>query len=165
MKSTNKIFKLADKFTLKLQKYAQTAEVDSSAVTLAVRPTVNNVLTKMNFNAAITKAIQDVANKIAAVNQEMHGSIKIDTFVTNAVGGVGKWKINPANSGLKFGGSLSLDKSAGPALKQFISKVNAAIIPVLEKEFNRISLMDKEGWAGNKITNHETNVNEVNLDV
>jgi|SRR6185436_8654738 len=162
---TNIIFKLADKFIYKLQKHAQSSEVDNSSVILAVRPTVNSILTKINFNSLISKTLQDVVNKISEANQEIHGDIKIDIFVTNATGGIGKWRIDHATSGLKFTGSLVNDKTVGPVFKQLISKANSLIFPSLEKEFNRISQVDKQGWAGDKITNHETNINEVNLNV
>lgn len=162
---TNKIFKLADKFVHKLLIYAQTTEVDSTSVTLAVRPAVNNILVKINFNLLVSKALQDVVNKMSVTNQEMHGDIKIDTFITNANGGIGKWKIDSSSSGLKFSGSLVSNKFVAPVFKQLVSKTNILIFPTLEKEFNRISQVDKQGWAGDKITNHETNINEVNLNI
>lgn len=165
MKSVDKINKLANKFALKLLLKYAAVEQDSTGVTLAVRPTVNNMLTKNNFNANLQKVLQDVVAKIAEANQQIHGTLKIDIFVVNAAGTPGKWKINTAKSGLKVSGSLLNDKIAGPTLKTFISKMNALIFPVLEKEFNRLSAIDKEGWAGNVITNHESDISEVNISI
>ena len=157
---------LADKFVLKLKKYAQTnMEIDSTNVTLAVRPVINNVLTKTNFNNVLSKIIQDAANKAASSNIELSGNIKIDTFITTANGNSGKWKIDPLTSGLKVSGSLLNNKLVSSSISSLIMKTNLSIFSELEKELNRVSSTDKQGWAGNKISNHETNINEVNVEI
>jgi hypothetical protein len=74
-----KVSKLADKFEKKLSKYAQTVpvsnEVDSTVVTLAVRPTTNTTLTTMKFGDLINKALTDAATKLANSGKELHGDI------------------------------------------------------------------------------------------
>lgn len=162
MKSLDIINKLANKLEFKLQKYSQAVtEVESTDVTLSVRPVVNNILSQVKLDAALSKLIQDAANKAAENDQEIHGSLIINTYVTNAVLVDGRWKINPSTSGLKASGSLLNDKIIGPMIRQSISKVNTVIAQALEKEFNRLA----SNWAGSKINNHETAVDEINIEL
>jgi hypothetical protein len=165
----NKISKLADKFERKLSKYAQTvspsSEVDSTVVTLAVRPTTNTTLTTMKFGDLINKAVTDAAVKLTNSGKELHGDIKISSFTTNATSTGGKWKIDTAKSGLKVGGTLMTDPIAAAAIKTVVSAANAKIIPLLETQFNKQSGMDKEGWTGTTITNHSTDINETSAEL
>lgn len=162
----SRVSKLATKFEKKLAKYAQTtSEVDSSNVTLAVRPAVNNALTTLKFNNLLQTALQGAVDKLFAANKELHGDVKISNFITNASLVGGKWKVDPAKTGLKVSGTLLTDPTAAAAIKAVVSKANATIIPLLEAQFNKQSQMDKEGWAGTTITNHDTDINEVNLDI
>lgn len=169
--SFSKVSKLADKFEKKLSKYAQTTsastEVDSTVVTLAVRPTTNTTLTTMKFGDLINKAVTDAATKLAnpPSNKELHGDVKISSFITNALSTGGKWKINPAKSGLKVEGTLMTDPVAAAAIKAVVSAANAKIIPLLETQFNKQSQMDQEGWKGTTITNHSTDVNETSAEL
>lgn len=165
-----KVSKLADKFERKLSKYAQTAtpassEVDSTVVTLAVGPTTNTTLTTMKFGDLINKAINDVNAKVYASGKELHGDLKISSFVTSATSTGGKWKIDPAKSGLKVEGTLMTDPVASAAIKAVVSAANAKIIPLLETQFNKQSQMDQEGWKGTTITNHSTDINETTADL
>lgn len=164
MKYIDTIFKLASKFEYKLNKYAQgnvLAEVDTTDVTLNVRPTVNGIISSVNLGELLQKSIQKAANKATESNQEIHGDLKINTYITNAFQQGGKWKIDPSSSGLAVSGTLLNDQIVGPMIKQLLSKINVTIAQALEKEFNRVSV----NWKGNKITSHETGVNEINLDL
>ncbi len=165
----SKISRLADRFERKLSKYAQTtpasSEVDSTVVTLAVRPTTNTALTTMKFGDLISKAIADASNKAASTGKELHGTVKISSFTTNASLVGGKWKIDPSKSGLKVEGTLMSDPTAAAAITAVVKAANAKLIPLLETQFNKQSQMDKEGWAGTTITNHSTDVNETSGEV
>jgi hypothetical protein len=152
---------LANHFEYKLRKEAQAAkEVDSTGVTLAVRPTANTILGQ---NPGLATVLQAAANKIAAAN--IRGGLAINSFITNANLVGGKWKINPQTSGLKITGSLVNDKTASSIVKSALAALNAKLIAALEKEFNRLSQMDKEGWAGTTITNHETDISGSNFEI
>lgn len=162
--SFDKVSKLATRFEKKLLKYAQTTtEVDSTVVTLAVRPTTNTALTAMKFSDAINKAILKVVSSPS--NSELHGDVKISSITTNATLTNGKWKINPATSGLVISGTLMADPAAASAIKAVVSAANAKIIPLLETQFNKQSQMDKSGWAGTVITNHSTDINETTAEL
>lgn len=147
---------LADHFEYRLRKEAQASqEVNSTSVTLIVRPTVNTIISQ---NPTLANIVQSVANKIVTTNPSLRGNLAINSFIVNANLVGGKWKINPATSGFKITGSLLSDKSVPTLVKNALSSLNAKIFAQLEKEFNRISQMDKEGWAGTTITNHETDI-------
>jgi len=155
------LYSLANYFEQKIKKEAQAnKEVDSTNVTLAVRPTVNTITAQ---NPGLATALQAAANKIAAAN--IKGGLAINSFITNASLVGGKWKINPQTSGLKITGSLANDKAANSIVRSALATLNAKIIAALEKEFNRLSQMDKEGWAGITITNHETEVSGSNFEI
>jgi hypothetical protein len=133
----------------------QVGEADSSVVTLSTRPTVNKVLTNMQFNNLVQKVVQDVVNK----NPDIHGNLAISSFITNATLSNGNWVIDPTTSGLKVEGNLYNQVS----VKNLIAKTNQAIFKTLAEELNRLT---KGGsLIGNKITNHDTNINEVSLSV
>jgi len=148
---------LANHFEYKLRKEAQTLqEVNSTSVTLIVRPTVNTIISQ---NPTLANIVQGVGNKIIQTNPDLRGNLIVNSFIVNANLVGGKWKINPGTSGFKITGSLIGDKSVSTIVKNALSSLNAKIFLQLEKEFNRISQMDKEGWAGTTITNHETDIN------
>jgi hypothetical protein len=147
---------LADHFEYRLKKEAQAAkEVDSTSVTLAVRPNVNAIISQ---NPTLANLVQNIANKIVATNPSLRGDLAINSFIVNANLVGGKWKINPATSGFKITGSLMKDKAVPTIVKNTLSSLNAKIFAKLEQEFNRQSSMDKEGWAGTTITNHESEI-------
>lgn len=163
MKSYIILSHLADKFELKLKKYAQSSimEVDSTNVTLSVRPVVNKVLTNYNFAILVQNIIQNIVNKASDMNKILHGDLKIDTFITNASLGKTGWKIDPMTSGMKATGSLLNDNLTSSSLKTLLNKINIVIINDLNKEFNRVA----SNWSGNKITDHETMINEVTITI
>lgn len=151
---SSRLLKLADKFERKLAKYAQAAgEADSTNVTLAVRPTVNTALGTLNFNAAMQKALQTAVN----ANPDMTGDFAANSFITNATLTGGKWVVDPKTSGLVPTGTLAKN----PALTSVLAKVNAALIAAVAKELNRLS----SSLNGTKITNHDTTVNGVTLEI
>jgi len=153
MKYSEKINKLATYFEEKMLKYAE--EVDSTMITLITRPLVNDTLTKIKFNDIIQKSVQSIANKMQT---DFHGSLTIDTWVTNAKMTAGKWKVDPS-SGLVVKGSLSRDLS----IQTTIVKVNNMIINALTKALDNATA--KKMIVGSEITNHETGINEVSVNV
>lgn len=125
------------------------SEVDSSNVTLSVRPTVNSILENSKVNEILQKAVQNLINK----KPDLKGSFMANSFITNAVKQGSKWIVDPKTSGLVAKGEFASD----PSIRGIVSKVNAACIQALNKEFNRVSA----NWTGNKVTNHQSDVNEV----
>ena len=112
----------------------------------------------------ISKIINEAANKLANANQELHGNLKITDFITNASLVGSKWQVDPKTSGLKPEGSLLTNKLVGPSVLNVIRQTNAQIVPALNKELNRLAV-NKEEWAGNKISNHETEVNNISAEI
>jgi hypothetical protein len=154
---------LANHFEYKLRKEAQAAkEIDSTSVTMIVRPTVNTIISQ---NPTLANIVQGIANKLVTTNPAIRGNLAINSFIVNASLVGGKWKINPATSGFKATGSLMADKSVPTLVKNALSSLNSKIFATLEKEFNRISQMDKEGWSGTTITNHETDISGSDFDL
>jgi len=147
--SFRKVYELANKFHNKIAQDA--GEVASEYVTLAVRPSVNDYLKNNNFNAALMKVIEALAKK------GITGNLNVTDYITNASATSNKWKVDPISSGLKVDGSLAAD----PSVKSFLGKVNVLIAKLLEVEFNRLSAGGT--FQGSKITNHETQINNVNI--
>lgn len=157
------MFKLADYLDIKLKKIAQsTGEVDSSNVTIAVRPAVNDIV---QSNNALSNIVQGIANKIIAANPSLRGKLIVNDIIINANLVGNKWKINPSTSGLKATGTLVQDPVAAGIIKKALAPLNLKIFAKLEQEFNRISQMDPEGWKGNKITNHETAISGSDVEL
>jgi hypothetical protein len=154
--NSDQLLKAADRFHVLVR--SASAEADSTMVTLAVRPAVNKALAKIQFNAKISKVVQDLANKMANANKELHGNLKVDGVVTNAEAAGGKWK---AQAQLKASGSLLDDPSSGPAIKSFITQVNAAVSTAVATELNRLAA----NLAGDKITANEVEIDTVDINI
>lgn len=151
--TSDQLLKAATKFSHLVAQ--QAGEVDSAVITLSTRPTVNNVLTNMQFNNLVQKVMQDVVNK----NPNIHGNLAISSFITNASLSNGNWIIDPTTSGLKVEGNLYNQTP----IRNLVAKTNQTIFRTLSGELNRLS--KGGGLVGNKITNHDTGINEVSLSV
>lgn len=159
--SIKKLSNVADRIELNLMKRAQAAgEVDSTMVTLSVRPVINNTLRTINLGKLLQNAIQKASDAAFAAGKEVSGSLSISEFICNATSSGGKWTVNPATSGLRVSGTL-LQGAAGRDIKSVIAKANAAIIANVNKELNRMSA----NLPGTTLTNHSTDVDEISLEV
>lgn len=134
---------------------AQIAEADSSIITISVRPTVNNLLNNMKFSNLVQQAMQNAVNK----NPDIHGDLKISSFVTNATLSNKGWMIDPGKSGLKLQGTLSNQQP----IRDLVAKANQMIFKTLSGELDRLT--KGGGLTGNKITDHDTDISEVSLSV
>lgn len=150
MKSTFKIIKLAERFEQKLVKIAD--EVDSTIVTLSVRPIVNPII-----NGA-KKALDDKVMQIAKSGKIESGDIKIgEHFYTTAklVGGAhGKWVVDPSNTKVAAVGSLASE----PAIIALLKGINAACIPLIQNSLNRqnATIQGDGNVLYDMITNHDS---------
>lgn len=156
MNYNDKINKLADLFEYKLKYGQANVEVDSSLVTLAVRPKANEALAKIKFTENLGKLVKTLIDKGA------RGNLIIKNFITNANLMSGKWKLNQT-SGLQVSGTLMDDPKVAEQINGYIAKVNQMLIKTLELEFDRLTLGGT--FKGNVITNNYTDVNGFNVDV
>ena len=158
-----KISKLANKIENKLAQQAK--EVNSEDVTMAVRPTVNSIIESL-ANSLMSKVVMPVVQKKAA--QSKAGGVSIGgNYFTNASKQGGKWKLEPGSRvNFNVTGDFAQDKDVLNAVKQVCDTLNKSITAALEKEFNRLSGTWENNCPGcNKITNHDSNVNNKNLEV
>ncbi len=151
--TSDQLLRAANKFYHLLAQKVE--ESDGTIVTLSVRPTVNDILTRMNFNNKVQNTVQNMVNK----NNNLRGNLNVSSFVTNASLSPNGWIIDPANSGLKVDGTLANQ----PEIRQLISGINQALFKSVAAQFNRLT---KGGsLTGNKITDHVTDISETSIDV
>lgn len=138
MNSLDKLVRLANKF----EKFAE--EVDSSIVTLAVRPIAN---------AIIEKQAQPLLMKLVApVLQKVGGDVSLGgSFITNAQR-VGKgWKVGACTLASTSNGDPACDAAVAKAAMILGSTIANAIQIELTKKSNL--------FVGDTITAHQTQVN------
>lgn len=139
MSSLDKLVRLANKF----EKFAE--EVDSTTVTLTVRPIAN---------AIIDKQAQPLLLKIVAPALQKGGGGDAslgDSFITNAKK-VGKgWQVGACIVGSK---STNKDPAVITALDKAATILGSAIASALQLELNRKPNL----FVGDTVTGHETRV-------
>ena len=139
MNSLDKLVRLADKF----EKYA--GEVDSTMVTMMVRPIAN---------AIIDKQAQGLLMKLVApLLQKAGGDAKLGESLTTSAKKVGSgWQITGCTVGSKSNGDPACDAAVAKAA----TILSASIRGALQAEFTKkASLLE-----GDTITGHQVIVNE-----
>jgi len=138
MKSLSKLVSLANRFT----KYAD--EVDSSIVTLMVRPIAN---------AIIEREAQELLMKLVApVLQKTGGDVSLGgNFFTNARRAGSSWKVTNCTIDSKSTGNDAVDAAMTKVTTILVSHIVSALQAELAK---KASLL-----VGDTITNHQTQVN------
>ena len=167
MKSLDKLTKLADRFEHKLRKNAA-GSVDSTDVTLAVRPKSNPIidvnagkLLQSGPGAVMLKKATVALNKEPSV--ELHGSASLggSLFVKGSKTG-GKWKVTAITVGGEITGNFKGDKDVELALATAKASLVKLLIPVIETEFNRLSA----NWGeADKVDNVEVSVNSKTVSI
>ena len=167
MKSLEKLNKLADRFESKLRKTAA-GSVDSTDVTLAVRPKCNPVidakapdLLKKGPGAVMMKKATAALNAEPSV--ELHGNAKLGgTIFVSASKAGGKWVITALTVGGSVDGDFAADKDVVAAMDAAKKALVAALAPVITAEFNRLAA----NWGeADKVDNVEVSVNEKSLGI
>jgi len=153
MKSLKKIGELADRFECKLQAYA-TSEVDSTMVTLYVRPIVNDAIGKANIPAKLNSILTSAANKGLSGDVIIGGQY----FITNARKVGGRWVIDPNTTSfpLVITGDLTNDAGIKSQFVNIVNSLKSSIISSLNTKFNQSNL------EGDTITDHKTEVSDFN---
>lgn len=162
MKSLEKLNKLADRFEGKLRKYAA-GTVDSTDVTMAVRPKSNPVIDAQAPNLLKNGPVAIMLKKAtAAINAEpsveLHGTAKLGgTIFVSATKAGGKWAITALTVAGSVDGDFAADKEVQAAMEKAKKALVAALNPVITAEFNRLAA----NWGeADKIDNVEVMVNE-----
>jgi len=151
MKSLNKIGILADIFERKLRKNAEEVG-DSSQLTLAFRPKLNDLLTES------TPALKSIITKLMQANAEGGDIVIGDMFTTSAKKlGNGTWVVDPSSSGVSVKGELA----SNPKVQLFIKNFNAKANKLVAAELNR--LKNNFSAEENTITGHQTTMSNVNF--
>lgn len=137
MKSVDKLVKLAVQFEGKLGLVKQGEEVDSTILTLSIRPKVNALL-------------ETYAPRFAAVMQALgDGDLVVgDHFFTTAKLTGGRWVVDPRATRIQVSGS----QAQNPRVVAVVNAFNAAAGAQIGVELNRI----KGNLQGDTITNHDS---------
>jgi hypothetical protein len=159
MKSLKKMADLADKFERKLRKFA--GSVDSTDVTLAVRPKSNPIIdaNAPKLLSAGPGAVMVKKAQSAPDDKELHGGADLGgTIFVSGKKNAGKWQV----TNLTIGGSVTGDKDVEAALLKAKTSLLALLKPALEAEFNRLAA----NWGdADTIDNVEVSVNSRNVAV
>ena len=167
MKSLDKLNKLADRFESKLRKTAA-GNVDSTDVTLAVRPKSNPVidakapdLLKKGPGAIMMKKATAALNK--EPSEELHGTAKLGgTIFVSASKVGGQWKITSLTVGGSVDGDFAADKDVLASLDAAKKALVAALASVITAEFTRLGA----NWGdADKVDNVEVSVNEKSIGI
>jgi hypothetical protein len=153
MKSFDKIKKLADRFELKLRKYA--GEADSTAITNFIRGTVTGAMQRYALQNKLATKLTRLRDAEWEKNQ-IFGNIVIGEggFITATKGPSG-WVIDPNGTSLKVAGSLL----GNDLMKKAIAEVyndfcRTALFPAIKKVLDSYS-RDPLWGEFDKITNYE----------
>ena len=175
--------KLANKI---LNKFA--ADANSEIVTNAVRITINNLIQSNNFSEKLNEVIENMKTSAYKAKKDLHGSVKITDFITNASLQGGVWKLDLSKSYFKIESSwllttsLMLGDDNQPIPNQKIENVKLeptspfmTKLNNLLKSFNMAAINavnSSLNLPGNKqalgdgttITNHETAINSITAE-
>jgi hypothetical protein len=167
MKSLDKLNKLADRFEYKLRKNAA-GSVDSTDITLAVRPKSNPVIdanapTLLKNGPGVVMMKKATAALNAEPSVELHGNAKLGgTIFVSATKAGGKWQITSLTVGGSVDGDFTNDKDVLAAMEKAKQALVKALAPALTAEFNRLA----PNWGdADKIDNVEVSVNEKSLGI
>lgn len=175
--------KLANKI---LNKFA--ADANSEIVTNAVRITINNLIQSNNFSEKLNEVIENMKTSAYKAKKDLHGSVKITDFITNASLQGGVWKLDLSKSYFKIESSwllttsLMLGDDNQPIPNQKIENVkleptspfmtklnnllksfNTAAINTVNSSLNLPGNKQALG-DGTTITNHETAINSITAE-
>lgn len=139
MNSVNKLIKLASQFEGKLVKQAE--EVDSTILTLSIRPKINALLDAF-------------APRFASVMQALgEGDLTVgEHFFTTAKLVGGRWVVDPKATYVQVSGS----QAQNARVMNVVSAFNGAAQNQVLNELNRI----KSNLEGDTITNHDSWINK-----
>ncbi len=157
MKSISTIHQMVNRFATLINKYAEETEVDSTSVTLAVRPIANKIL---KDNAP--KLIENGPVKLMiAVPATGYVSVGGKLFVSaNKINN--KWKITNLTLNNQLLGSAAENPKIVQSTSAVVEKLKAMLKPALESEFQRLS----SNWGDAlKMNNVEIDVEESNSTI
>lgn len=137
-------------------KYA--AEVDSTNLTLTIRPILNKLL------PTLKSSIRNIIAQGQAKNPDLSGDIAAGkTFYTTAHLKGGNWVVDPSTH-IVAEGSFLTDPTVGPNIQKAIALFNAGAMRAIQQELNRVrSALTPAG--ADSITNHESNLDGFSFEV
>lgn len=157
MKSVSSVNQLVNRFATLINKYAEEGEVDSTSVTLAVRPIANKIL-KDNAPKLIENGPVKLMTTIPATGYvSVGGKLFVSADKVN-----NKWKITSLTLKNELLGSASENPKIVQSTSAAVEKLKAMLKPALESEFQRLS----SNWGDAlKINNVEVDVEDSNVTI